>query len=104
MPRTLHLCAITSHVPVEIGDIIYPPGFGGPGELVSIPPGMSLGGEAKMKVGGAVLVTSADALGLVWIDEVYTLPRGGPDVVFDHRPGTLIYLPKPAYLKDKEPA
>lgn len=82
MPRTLYLAHLASHIAVEIGDIIHPP-IGEAGiirELDTRTQVIKLGVPAAQPE--AVLTTSFQGVGLVWMDESYIKPRPKGEV--DH--------------------
>lgn len=88
MPHTFHLASLASHIAVEVGDIIHPPGSALPaGKIVEISPdnkivGLSLPVEAPE----GIMRTAAEALGLVWMHEAFVKPR--PEGVVDHGPAS----------------
>lgn len=91
MPRTFLLVAITSHVPVEIGDHIYPAGFpdGIVADIREDRKEVSIAyynGEAY----AGTMSTSLEGAGLYFIDSAYVVERPEDrEEPFDHKPGLI---------------
>jgi hypothetical protein len=83
MPRTLFLASLASHIVVEVGDIIHPPGAGYSGRVARIDLRRnSVVLECPPDAPQGDLSTSLLGCGLVWMDESYIRPR--PEGEVDH--------------------
>lgn len=84
--RTRSLAHLASHVAVEIGDVIQTP-EGSDGRITSLDPrSNTIKLAMPLDEPTGHLVTSPDAVGLVWMDQAYLKPRPVGEV--DHRPAS----------------
>lgn len=83
MPRTLFLAHLGSHMAVEVGDTLSPPGASYSGKIAKLDlRRSSLLLECPAAAPEGRLNTSLVGCGIVWMDEVFVRPR--PDGAVDH--------------------
>lgn len=84
MPRQIYLAHLATHMPVEIGDIVTPPGLQ-PGVVSELDED-----EIALRYVNGTMRSHPRAVGVVWMDESYIRPRpdgpvhhgGTPELVF----------------------
>jgi hypothetical protein len=88
MARTLYLASLASHIVVEVGDIIHPPGAAYAGRIASIDVRRSsLVLECPAEAPEGRLSTTWVGCGVVWMDEAYIKPRPEGEVDHGKAPG-----------------
>jgi hypothetical protein len=83
MASTFYLASLASHIAVEIGDILTPPGFSYEGKIAELDEKsglIKLDMPAEKPEGR--MTTALDAVGIVWMHEAFVKPR--PDGTVNH--------------------
>lgn len=83
MAHNFYLASLASHIVVEIGDIVTPPGFSYAGKIAELDEKagiIKLDMPAEKPQGR--MTTALDAVGIVWMHEAFIKPR--PDGPIDH--------------------
>lgn len=76
MASTFYFASLASHIAVEVGDIVTPPGFSYEGKIAELD---EKSGVIKLDMPAEKpegrMTTACDAVGIVWMHEAFVKPR-----------------------------